>query len=160
MGHFPDQCGGFGCDPAQMLLVAVHPWNIDGAARAGMATGWVNRAAGFGPSNTLARDRLDFGAAPGPPRHIDGRPAPEHGGRFWTLPIRQRDPACLDARTALRETADRDPRRPRYDHIGTVRLGCTPEDQSQTCAGREGSKLHTSPSSAASIAVGNSEPDI
>jgi len=160
VGHFPDQCGGFGCDPAQMLLVAVHPWNIDGAARAGMATGWVNRAAGFGPSNTLARDRLDFGAAPGPPRHIDGRPAPEHGGRFWTLPIRQRDPACLDARTALRETADRDPRRPRYDHIGTVRLGCTPEDQSQTCAGREGSKLHTSPSSAASIAVGNSEPDI
>ena len=33
-----------GVDPAQMLLVAVHPWDIDGAARAGMATGWVNRS--------------------------------------------------------------------------------------------------------------------
>ncbi len=26
-----------------MLLVAVHPWDIDGAARAGMATAWLNR---------------------------------------------------------------------------------------------------------------------
>lgn len=32
------------CDvPAeQMLLVAVHSWDIDGAARAGMATAWIN----------------------------------------------------------------------------------------------------------------------
>lgn len=28
----------------EMLLVAVHPWDIDGAARAGMQTAWVNRA--------------------------------------------------------------------------------------------------------------------
>ncbi len=28
---------------ADMLLVAVHPWDIDGAARAGMSTAWVNR---------------------------------------------------------------------------------------------------------------------
>jgi 2-haloacid dehalogenase len=27
----------------EMLLVAVHPWDIDGAARAGMATAWINR---------------------------------------------------------------------------------------------------------------------
>lgn len=26
-----------------MLLVAVHPWDIDGAARAGMRTAWINR---------------------------------------------------------------------------------------------------------------------
>ena len=26
-----------------MLLIAVHPWDIDGAARAGMATAWINR---------------------------------------------------------------------------------------------------------------------
>ncbi len=26
-----------------MLLVAVHPWDIDGAARAGMATAWIDR---------------------------------------------------------------------------------------------------------------------
>lgn len=33
------------CDvpPADMLLIAVHPWDIDGAARAGMQTAWINR---------------------------------------------------------------------------------------------------------------------
>ena len=25
------------------MLVAVHPWDIDGAARAGLATAWINR---------------------------------------------------------------------------------------------------------------------
>jgi 2-haloacid dehalogenase len=29
----------------EMLLVAVHPWDIDGAARAGLRTAWINRAA-------------------------------------------------------------------------------------------------------------------
>ncbi len=29
--------------PAEMLLVAVHPWDIDGASRAGLQTAWVNR---------------------------------------------------------------------------------------------------------------------
>jgi 2-haloacid dehalogenase len=29
--------------PAEMMLVAVHPWDVDGAARAGMQTAWVNR---------------------------------------------------------------------------------------------------------------------
>ncbi|MDK3257372.1 haloacid dehalogenase type II [Blastococcus capsensis] len=33
-----------GTDPAEMLLVAVHPWDIDGAARAGLATAWIDRA--------------------------------------------------------------------------------------------------------------------
>ena len=32
-----------GVDLGDMLLVAVHPWDIDGAARAGMSTGWINR---------------------------------------------------------------------------------------------------------------------
>jgi 2-haloacid dehalogenase len=27
----------------RMLLVAVHPWDIDGARRAGLRTGWINR---------------------------------------------------------------------------------------------------------------------
>ena len=31
-------------DPADMVLVAVHPWDIHGAARAGLRTAWVNRA--------------------------------------------------------------------------------------------------------------------
>lgn len=30
-------------DPAEVVLVAVHPWDIDGAARAGMSTAWINR---------------------------------------------------------------------------------------------------------------------
>lgn len=40
------------CDvPADAaMLVAVHPWDIDGAARAGLRTGWVNRGAARYPS--------------------------------------------------------------------------------------------------------------
>lgn len=30
-------------DPGDMLLVAVHPWDIDGAKRAGLRTAWINR---------------------------------------------------------------------------------------------------------------------
>lgn len=35
-----------GVDAADAMLVAVHPWDIDGAARAGLATAWVNRSGG------------------------------------------------------------------------------------------------------------------
>ena len=37
------QCG---VDPEDAMLVAVHPWDIDGASRAGLATAWVNRTGG------------------------------------------------------------------------------------------------------------------
>jgi 2-haloacid dehalogenase len=30
-------------EPSEMMLVAVHPWDIDGGARTGMATAWINR---------------------------------------------------------------------------------------------------------------------
>ncbi|MGV8964666.1 MAG: haloacid dehalogenase type II [Cellulomonas sp.] len=30
-------------EPADMMLVAVHPWDIDGADRAGLRTAWINR---------------------------------------------------------------------------------------------------------------------
>ena len=33
-------------DPMAAMLVAVHPWDIDGAARAGLATAWINRTGG------------------------------------------------------------------------------------------------------------------
>ena len=39
-----------GVDLAEMMLVAVHPWDIDGASRAGMQTAWINRNAGVYPS--------------------------------------------------------------------------------------------------------------
>ncbi|AWH94984.1 haloacid dehalogenase type II [Dietzia psychralcaliphila] len=32
-----------GVDPTNAMLVAVHPWDIDGAARAGLGTAWINR---------------------------------------------------------------------------------------------------------------------
>jgi 2-haloacid dehalogenase len=33
-----------GVDVADLLLVAVHPWDTDGAVRAGAAAAWVDRA--------------------------------------------------------------------------------------------------------------------
>jgi 2-haloacid dehalogenase len=35
-----------GVDPMDAMLVAVHPWDIDGAARAGLSTAWIDRAGG------------------------------------------------------------------------------------------------------------------
>lgn len=35
---------------SEMLLVAVHPWDIDGASRAGMSTAWINRSGGPYPA--------------------------------------------------------------------------------------------------------------
>jgi 2-haloacid dehalogenase len=34
----------------EAMLVAVHPWDIDGAARAGLATAWINRVGGPYPA--------------------------------------------------------------------------------------------------------------
>lgn len=42
--------------PASMLLVAVHPWDIDGAARAGLSTAWINRGDGGYPPHFLGPD--------------------------------------------------------------------------------------------------------
>lgn len=35
-----------GVAPGEALMVAVHPWDIDGAARAGLATAWIDRGGG------------------------------------------------------------------------------------------------------------------
>jgi 2-haloacid dehalogenase len=51
--HALDTCG---VDPREAMLVAVHPWDIDGAARAGLATAWVNRADGHYPEYFSAPD--------------------------------------------------------------------------------------------------------
>jgi len=47
------QCG---FDPEDAMLVAVHPWDIDGASRAGLATAWVNRTGGPYPEYFSAPD--------------------------------------------------------------------------------------------------------
>ena len=40
------QCG---VEPIDMMLVAVHPWDIDGAHRAGLGTAWINRTGATDP---------------------------------------------------------------------------------------------------------------
>jgi 2-haloacid dehalogenase len=37
-------------------LVAVHPWDIDGASRAGLGTAWINRTGGPYPKYFTAPD--------------------------------------------------------------------------------------------------------
>jgi 2-haloacid dehalogenase len=56
-----------GTRPSNMLLIAVHPWDIDGAARAGMQTGWLRRTgssypAYFTPPTYSARSLIDLAA--------------------------------------------------------------------------------------------------
>lgn len=43
-------------DPGDMMLVAVHPWDIDGAKRAGLHAAWVNRKNQPYPAHFLAPD--------------------------------------------------------------------------------------------------------
>jgi 2-haloacid dehalogenase len=42
--------------PAEGMLVAVHPWDIDGAHRAGLRTAWVNRSGGPYPGHLSPAD--------------------------------------------------------------------------------------------------------
>lgn len=41
-----DACG---IDPMDAMLVAAHPWDTDGASRAGLGSGWINRTGGRYP---------------------------------------------------------------------------------------------------------------
>lgn len=38
-----------GIHPKDAILVAVHPWDIDGAARAGLGAAWINSTGGEYP---------------------------------------------------------------------------------------------------------------
>jgi len=51
--HAADACG---VQPEDMLLVAVHPWDIHGAAQAGMRTAWLNRTDAAYPCYFTAPD--------------------------------------------------------------------------------------------------------
>lgn len=48
--------GMCGTSPERMLLVAVHPWDIHGAAGAGLQTAWINRTGGTYPAYFTAPD--------------------------------------------------------------------------------------------------------
>jgi 2-haloacid dehalogenase len=52
--HFAS--GACGVEPGEMLLVAVHPWDIHGAARAGLGTAWINRTGARYPDYFAAPD--------------------------------------------------------------------------------------------------------
>ncbi len=60
-----------GLPPGSVMLVAVHPWDIDGAHRAGLATAWINRHARTYPQH-FSRPHLeassvtDLADQPGP----------------------------------------------------------------------------------------------
>lgn len=45
-----------GVEPAGLMLVAVHPWDVHGAHRAGLATGWVNRTGRTYPPHFVTPD--------------------------------------------------------------------------------------------------------
>ncbi len=56
-----------GTPAGEAMLVAVHPWDIDGAARAGLRTGWLNRVGGrypayFASPSVTAADLVDLAA--------------------------------------------------------------------------------------------------
>ncbi len=52
-GYAADACA---VEPGQMMLVAVHPWDIHGAARAGLSTAWINRTGAPYPAHFAAPD--------------------------------------------------------------------------------------------------------
>ncbi|CAA9391696.1 MAG: 2-haloalkanoic acid dehalogenase [uncultured Nocardioides sp.] len=45
-----------GVEPMDAMLVAAHPWDLEGARRAGLATVWLNRGKGVFPSYFRAPD--------------------------------------------------------------------------------------------------------
>lgn len=51
-------CRVCGVAPGEAVLVAVHPWDIDGAARAGLRTAWVDRQGGHYPSYARRPDHV------------------------------------------------------------------------------------------------------
>jgi len=46
-----------GIPPGEATLVAVHPWDLDGAARAGLRTAWLNRTDAAYPAHLISPER-------------------------------------------------------------------------------------------------------
>jgi 2-haloacid dehalogenase len=49
-------CRSCGVEPEAAVLVAVHPWDLDGAARAGLRTAWLDRRGGHWPAYATRPD--------------------------------------------------------------------------------------------------------
>lgn len=64
-GHAVASCG---VSPEEVMLAAVHPWDIDGAVRAGLRACWINRSGGqypeiFRPPELICRDFVELATA-------------------------------------------------------------------------------------------------
>ncbi len=55
-GAYEHALAATGVAAAQAVLVAVHPWDIAGARRAGLRTAWINRSGGAYPDHLPAAD--------------------------------------------------------------------------------------------------------
>lgn len=60
-GAYAYALGECGVEPEDVMLVAMHPWDIDGARRADLATAWVNRSSARYPAYFSAPD-LEVGS--------------------------------------------------------------------------------------------------
>ena len=65
------QCG---VEARELMLVAVHPWDVDGAGRAGLRTAWLNRSGTSYPAH-FRRPDLEVAVTrrPGPGGSRPGR---------------------------------------------------------------------------------------
>jgi 2-haloacid dehalogenase len=68
-----------GKSPEQMLLVAVHPWDIHGAAEAGLQTAWMNRSGSAYPDYFTAPDYTSAPWANSPTGSQQQDPSPPAG---------------------------------------------------------------------------------
>jgi 2-haloacid dehalogenase len=59
----------------EMVLVAVHPWDIHGAARAGMRTAWINRGGATYPAHFTTPDHTVTAVTDLPAVLVDRAPA-------------------------------------------------------------------------------------
>lgn len=65
-------------EPKRMLMAAVHPWDIDGASRAGLLTAWIDRGARPYPGYFVAPDVIVYGLTE-LPEHLEGSPGAPRG---------------------------------------------------------------------------------
>lgn len=55
-GAYAYALGQCGVEPMDAMLVAVHPWDTDGAARAGLGSAWINRGGATYPGYFMPPD--------------------------------------------------------------------------------------------------------
>lgn len=72
-GSYAYAASTLGVQPGEIMLVAVHPWDTDGAARAGLRTAWVDRTGSTFPPY-FTRPEITVPSLPGLADALDGAP--------------------------------------------------------------------------------------